>query len=198
MKQTIHKLTLGVTLSLACVACTSGGGSVAAHESASNRFVHLTQLKSVDSNEEKFITADEFPPTSGSPKVIGELRKGNYRLIAYVQGDSCGLRVAETTKPEHSLLHITSAWPRKDSEGSASYPAGPYSFASAAGANGSKLWASLACSKSAMVIEYSAPEPGAVSDQRGNVSIEEQHKTSGSLAVIVGSREARERISKRI
>ncbi|MEU2717834.1 hypothetical protein [Streptomyces sp. NPDC007205] len=154
----------------------------------------MSQLKSIDSNEERIIAADEFPSESRPPKVIGEVRASSYHLVAYIQGDSCGLRVADTKDSKKSLIQITSAWPRNSSEGNLSYPAGPYSFASAAGANGSGLWASLACSKSAMVIDYSSQDHGSASDQRGNVSINERHNDVGKLAVIIGSQEARERI----
>lgn len=194
MARVIRILAIGVTLSLACVACTSGGGSGFTHELPARQFKHLNQFKSIDSNEERLISADEFPAKSQTPKVIGEIRKGPYRLIAYIQGDACGLRVADVTNSSRSLIHITAAWPRSDSEGSASYPAGPYNSASAAGVNGSRTWASLRCSNSAMVIDYSSPDHGSASDRRGNISIKERHKNLGALTVIVGSRAARESI----
>jgi hypothetical protein len=198
MAQIFRKLTIGVTLSLSCVACTSGGGNEAAHDSSASQFAHLSQLRSIDAAEEQIIAADEFPPESHAPKVIGEVRKGSYRLIAYIQGGSCGLRVADATNSKRSLLHITSAWPGNDSGGSVKYPAGPYSFASAEGASGSGTWASLGCSKSAMVIDYQSRTPGAVSDQQGNVSVKEHPKDPGALTVIIGPREARERILPRV
>ena len=194
MAQVVRKLAIGVILSLSCMACTSGGGSGDAPESSADQFRHLSQLKSIDSNEEQIIAADEFPPQSQTPKVIGEVRKGPYRLIAYIQGGSCGFRVTDATNSKRSLIHITSAWPRNDSEGSSSYPAGPYSFASAAGASGSTEWVSLACSKSSMVIDYSSHDRGSTSGRRGNVSIKEHRNNPGNLTVIIGSREARERI----
>ncbi|GHI08206.1 hypothetical protein Scel_65270 [Streptomyces cellostaticus] len=198
LAQVIRKLALGVTLSLSCIACTSGGGSGTGHESSADQFTHLSQLKSIDSREERLIADDEFPPEPKAPKVIGELRKGSYRLIAYIQGDSCGFLVADAKSSERSLIHITSAWPRKDSEGSENYPAGPYSIASGAGASGSRAWVSLACSKSAMVIDYSSRDRGSTSDQRGNVSIKEHRNDPGNLTVIIGSREARERILPKV
>ncbi|MEU3030343.1 hypothetical protein ACPCBC_24460 [Streptomyces incarnatus] len=198
MAQIVRNIALGVTLSLSCVACTSGGGNGKTHEPSANQFPRLNQLKSVDAAEERNIAADEFPSEPHAPKVISEVRKGSYRLIAYVQGDSCGLRVADTSTPERALLHVTSAWPANDSDGSTKYPAGPYSFASAGGASGSGTWASLGCSKSAMVIDYSSRTHGSVSDRRGDVSVKEHPKDPGSLTVVIGSREAREKILPRI
>lgn len=197
MAQVIRKLALGVTLSLSCIACTSGGGG-AGHESSADQFKHLSQLKSIDSREERLISDDEFPRQSKAPKVIGEVRKGSYRLIAYIQGDSCGFLVADAKTSERSLIHITSAWPRNDSEGSANYPAGPYSIASGAGVSGSRTWVSAACSKSAMVIDYSSRDRGSTSDQRGNVSIKEHRNDPGTLTVIIGSREVREKILPKV
>ncbi|GGV16014.1 hypothetical protein GCM10010260_64230 [Streptomyces filipinensis] len=194
MAQVVRKLALGVTLSLSCVACTSGGGSGFAHESPSGQFAQLSRLKSIDSSEEQLITADEFPRKSQKPKVIGEVREGSYRLIAYIQGEFCGLRVAEAENSERSLIHVTSAWPRSDSEESTPYPAGPYSFASAAGSDGSRMWASLGCSKLAMVINYSSQDHGPASDQRGDVSIKKHREDPATLDVVIGSREARARI----
>lgn len=198
MTQVVRKLAIGVTLSLSCVACTSGGGNKATHDSSAGQFAHLSQLKSIDANEGRLIAADEFPSESHTPKVIGELRKGSYRLIAYIQGDSCGLRVADAMNSKRSLIHVTSAWPENDSGGSTKYPAGPYSFASVEATSGSGTWASLGCSKSAMVIDYSSRDRGSASDQRGNVSFKERPKDPGNLTVIIGPREAREKILPRV
>lgn len=198
MAEIVRKLAIGVTLALSCVACTSGGGNGTPHESSTGKFAHLSQLKSIDAAEAQIIAADEFPSNSHAPKVIGEVRKGSYRLIAYIQGDSCGLRVTDATSSKRSLLNITSAWPGNDSGGSAKYPAGPYNFASAQSDSGSGSWASLGCSKSAMVIEYWSRTSGSASDQRGNVSVKEPPKDPGALTVVIGPRETRERILPRV
>ncbi|MGW3205170.1 hypothetical protein [Streptomyces sp. NPDC001135] len=189
----MRNLILGVTLSFSCVGCMGGSEGIT-HESSPDQFTPLSQLKSVDSNEERIISANEFPPKSRPPKVVGEVRESSYRLVAYIQGDSCGLRVGDAKNSTRSLIHVTSAWPKNNSEGTASYPAGPYSFASAAGASGSGLWVSLACSKSAMVIDYSSRDHASASGQRGNVSIAERRNDAGKIAVIIGSPEVRERI----
>lgn len=194
MAQVFRRLALGATLPLLCVACTSGSGDGATHEPSAAQFTHLSRLDSIDETEEKIIAAGEFPSNSHTPKVIGEVRKDSFRLIAYIQGDSCGLRVTDAMNPKRSFLHITSAWPENDSSGSAKYPAGPYHFASAQGASGSAMWASLGCSKSAMVIDYSSRARGSASDQRGNVSVKEHSKNPEALTVVIGPREVREEI----
>ncbi|MFH8339819.1 hypothetical protein [Streptomyces sp. AM6-12] len=198
MAQIFRKTVLGVALLLSCVACTSGGGDGKTHESSVDQFPRLNQLKSVDASEAQNIAADEFPSDPHVPKVIGEVRKGPYRLIAYIQGDSCGLRVTDASDPKRALLHVTSAWPANDSDGSAKYPAGPYSFASAGGASGSDTWASLGCGKSAMVIGYSSRTYGPVSDQRGDVSVKKNSEDPVALMVVIGPRGVREKILPRL
>ncbi|UQI46916.1 hypothetical protein M1P56_22460 [Streptomyces sp. HU2014] len=178
-------------LSLSLTACTSDHGRGATPQPSVERFTPLNQLKSINFDE-GFPAPEDFP--AGNSKAIGEVQKGPHHLIAYIKNGSCGLLVTDATKPERSSINITSAWPKTDSEGTERYPAGPYSFTSGAGANEPETWASLYCSKTAMVITYSSQGHDAASHQQGNTSTKEDRQGSSPLTVAIGSPEAREKI----
>ncbi|MBH1938951.1 hypothetical protein I5Q34_32620 [Streptomyces sp. AV19] len=192
MVQATRKLAVGFTLALSLTACTMGGERGAIPESSAEQLIPLGRLKSIDLSGD-LPAAEEFPE-SKPPKAVGELRKGPRRLIAYTQEGSCGLLVADAANSKQSLIDITSAWPKNDSEGSKRYPAGPYSFTSGAGSSESETWASLYCSKAAMVIEYSSKEHAPASDQKGSVSTKAHQGDSDSLTVVIGSPEVRKTI----
>jgi hypothetical protein len=185
--QASRKLIIGTVLALSLTACASDGERGVASQPSGGQFIPLSRLKAVNLDKDFSAAEDLF---TGTPKVLGEIRKGPRRLVAYIEEGSCGLLVTDASNPERALINITSAWPKAASEGSNRYPVGPYSFTSGAGANKSETWASLYCSKTAMVINYSSQGNSVSSHHKGNVSTKE----TSPLTMVIGSPEAREKV----
>ncbi|MFD0163593.1 hypothetical protein ACFVJH_05480 [Streptomyces decoyicus] len=198
MDKAIRKLVIGAALSLFCMACTATGGhNPSPTPSSADRFTPLNRLKPIDLDGDPLSETETFH-ANGTPKAIGEVRTGNYRVIAYTEGSSCGILVVDAKSSKKPSINLVSAWPKNDSDGIRRYAAGPYSFASGAGSDGSHSRASLYCSESAMVIEYSAKGNAQASGRQGHVSIKERHSAPESLVVIVGSDAARKKIRGQI
>ncbi|MER5782504.1 hypothetical protein ABT104_12375 [Streptomyces mobaraensis] len=196
MVQAYRKLLVGAAFALSLTACTADGDGAAGHPSPSvEAFTPLRQLKPVDVGE-GFPAPEESP--TGSAKVVGTVRKGSHRLVAYTKEGVCGLVVSDAKEPYRPLIDITSAWPTTDTDGSGRYPAGPYGFVSGAGADGSGTWASLYCGKAAMVIDYSSQERAAATHRSGNVSAKEGRREASSLTVVIGSEEVREKVLRQV
>ncbi|MEV6777622.1 hypothetical protein [Streptomyces syringium] len=117
---------------------------------------------------------------------------GDTLIVAYTEKDSCGIFIPDRKSPEKAPLELISGWPKNHAEGSHRYPAGPYNFASAP--SGSGLFASLSCSRNAMVIELSAPGSKAVSGLRGATDTTTTTDKPGSLYAVIASRPVREDI----
>ncbi|MGW2392149.1 hypothetical protein ACWCYK_22015 [Streptomyces lydicamycinicus] len=198
MAKAIRKLAIGAALSLSCMACTAtSGNNPSTAPSFVDRFTPLNRLEPIDLDGDPLSETETFQ-TSGTSKAIGEVHAGNYRVIAYTEGSSCGILVVDAKSSKKPSINFVSAWPKNDSGGIRRYAAGPYSFASGAGGDGSHSRASLYCSESAMVIEYSVKGNAQVSARQGHASIKERHSTPESLIVIVGSDAARKKIRGQI
>ncbi|MCF3176177.1 hypothetical protein IPZ61_23015 [Streptomyces sioyaensis] len=200
MAKAIRKLAIGAALSLLCMACTAAGGhNPSTDASPADRFTPLSRLKPIDLDGDPLSETETFHAKEHeSPKAIGEVRTDRYRIIAYTEGSSCGILVVDAKSSKKPSINIVSAWPKNDSDGIRRYAAGPYSFASGAGADGSHSRASMYCSESAMVIEYSAKGKAQASGRQGHVSIKERHSVPESLIVTVGSDAARKKIRGQI
>ncbi|MEU7435106.1 hypothetical protein AB0B07_30370 [Streptomyces sioyaensis] len=200
MAKAIRKLAIGAALSLLCMACTTTGGrNPSSDASPADRFMPLSRLKPIDLDGDPLSETETFHMNEHEPpKALGEVRTGHYRIIAYTEGSSCGILVVDAKSSKKPSINLVSAWPKNDSDGIRRYAAGPYSFTSGAGSDGSHSRASFYCSESAMVVEYSAKEDAQASGRQGHVSIKERHSAPDSLVVIVGSDAARKKIRGQI
>lgn len=187
MALTVRALVIGATLLISCAGCSgSSNGSPPGQ---------FTQLKNLDPiNVSGDVFADIEFEGSQQPRVVGEVRKGKYRIIAYTQGESCGVVAVSADDPKVSSVHLDSQWSKESSNSAQKYPAGPYSFTSGAGSRDPGAWTSLACSKNAMVIEYASRETEPASTPRGSLSIEEKAGKPPTLTMVVGSEKARSKI----
>ncbi|MFJ9646534.1 hypothetical protein [Streptomyces sp. NPDC101206] len=108
-----------------------------------------------------------------------------------MNNESCGILAHAIKDPKANRIHLVSRWPN-EGQGSNSYPAGPYNNAS--GASGPKTWASLMCSKNAMVIEYVSGEPNAPAAARGPISTTQISNNPPTTRIIVGEAGLRKQI----
>ncbi|MEV8534725.1 hypothetical protein [Streptomyces sp. NPDC051211] len=130
-----------------------------------------------------------------TPKILAEVYSGSKRLVMYTGGDACGFTTITEDGSQVSPIHLSSTWPSKG-EGHTDYSAGPYNTAS--GSGDSTAWASMACGKNAMVIEYSPRIPMEVSRARGQVTIERKPGHPLTLVLIVGETKVREEIASHL
>lgn len=138
-------LVIGAALIALTAGCDSGQSPDGNSTPSGERHIPLTELNSIS------VDGDPLGDLRDRPHVLSEVQYGDVRLIAYATSDSCGIVTTPKSDPQHSDIHLVSKWP-SPGQGTAPYPAGPYN--SASGNGSAKAWASLLCSKDAMVIEY--------------------------------------------
>ncbi|MEV6681941.1 hypothetical protein AB0N09_34470 [Streptomyces erythrochromogenes] len=124
-------------------------------------------------------------------RILAEVRYRQSRLIAYVNGDSCGIVATSEEHSEKQHIHLMSKWPA-GGEGTADYPAGPYNSASTAG--GPAAWASMLCSKNAMVIEYTSEQDDGPELTRGQVTVTQERNTPPSSRIVIAGAGTRRQI----
>ncbi|TJZ54216.1 hypothetical protein FCH28_13625 [Streptomyces piniterrae] len=197
MTRTTRKLVVGAALFLSCIACTANSGGntgPSATASSADQFTPINQLKSISLDGDP-LSETETSDTREAPRAVGEVHAGHYRMIAYTQGSSCGLLVVDAKRSKRSLINLVSAWPKDRSEGSQRYAAGPYGLASGAGSDASHSQASLYCSEKAMVVEFTSREDTSTAGQQGQVSLKERQSEPAALVMVVGSDDARKKIT---
>lgn len=184
-------LALGATLVICLAGCT---GNTPPKESPAKSFDHLVPLSRIkvisvagDPLEDE---SDSVP--GGTPKFLAEVRSDSRRMLMYVNSDSCGF-FAIPHDSQTIDMHLISQWPGKG-EGNTRYPAGPYNTSSGSGS--SKAWASLACSRNAMVIEYTGPLDTAATT-RGDISITRSPDRPSTSLIVVGDQHVRKMIMAR-
>ncbi|MFF3765679.1 hypothetical protein ACFYYR_16545 [Streptomyces sp. NPDC001922] len=162
-------LVVGVTLGLMCTACTSGEEEQKrVPPPASPEPATLKRLPEISISGDP-LAGRESGESPGTQRVLGEVYKGKARIIAYTEGDKCGVLVLNSGHKKDASINLITGWPDHRSEGSSNLPAGPYSTSSGADSEGTGR-ASLSCGKNAMVVQYSSDVPASVSRQRGSVT----------------------------
>ncbi|MEV7442819.1 hypothetical protein AB0O22_16955 [Streptomyces sp. NPDC091204] len=177
-------LVIGAAFIFLLTGCESGSHPDGETSPSGIHFTPLAELEVIP------VSADPLSDTPGPVKILSELQYGQNRLIAYTNSDSCGLLATSKGDPKVNRIHLVSKWPA-DGQGSNSYPAGPYN--SASGTGGPKIWASLLCSKNAMVIEYASGE-GAPEHARGQVTVTQAADSPATSRITIGDSQTRKQI----
>ncbi|MFI1939635.1 hypothetical protein ACH44C_21070 [Streptomyces purpureus] len=183
---------MGATLLVTCVACT-GGAKESREPSGTHRsgnIAPLAQLADINVEGDPFSHLDP----DGGLHPLAEVRAGKDRLIVFTRGKSCGLLVAGTDSSSGSTINLESAWPHDSSEGSRRYTAGPYNTVSGAGSGDLRSWAEMSCSEAAVVVKYSSPEAAKAASTRGSVAVKTPAGSPAPLIMVVGSKEAQNKI----
>ncbi|WP_157856014.1 hypothetical protein [Streptomyces aureocirculatus] len=195
MNRTVRSIVIAATLSLAAAACTAGGGDGdRASSPPKPQGIPLRELDEVALNGDPMATVEtEFP--DGHARPVGEVRFGEYRVVAYVTGKKCGISVFDAKKSE--TIGLRTAWPRNLDEGSAKLPGGPYYSSSAQSSVRSGPWASLSCGTNSMIIEYESKDSSEASPPNGSASVQ---RSAGKRThfVVIGSKDVRARILKKL
>ncbi|MBT2406332.1 MULTISPECIES: hypothetical protein [unclassified Streptomyces] len=189
MARSKRTLVIGAAFIALIVGCENDGGGIdsesPSHDTPGSRLTELGAISVAD---------DPLTEAEGAVKILSEIRYKQSRLIAYVNGDSCGIVVTPKGGSKEKQMHLVSKWPA-GGEGSDSYPAGPYN--SASGAGGSKAWASMLCSKNAMVIEYSSGQDASPEQSRGQVAVMRVTDSPATSRIIIGDSGTRRQIEDR-
>ncbi|MGW4690740.1 hypothetical protein ACWEPM_38520 [Streptomyces sp. NPDC004244] len=185
MARTFHTLAIGAAFALLLVGCQGNKELDGGPTSSSPHATQLTDLQTIN------VDGDPLAEVSGDVKILSDLQYGRNRILAYVNKESCGILAHAIKDPKANRIHLVSRWPN-EGQGSNSYPAGPYNNAS--GAGGPKTWASLMCSKNAMVIEYVSGEPTAPAAARGPISTTQISNNPATTRIIVGEASLRKQI----
>ncbi|WP_405827363.1 hypothetical protein [Streptomyces sp. NBC_00105] len=185
MARNHRTLAIGAAFIFLLAGCESGGHP---DGETSRNGIHFTPLVKLEAIP---VADDPLTDIPTPVKILSELQYGQNRLIAYVNSDSCGILVTSKGDPKVNQIHLVSKWPA-DGEGSNRYPAGPYSSASAPG--GPKIWASLLCSRNAMVIEYASGEDGAPEHARGQVAVTQTANSPATSRIAIGDPQTRKQI----
>ncbi|MCX5129316.1 hypothetical protein [Streptomyces sp. NBC_00347] len=180
-----RNLAIGAAFIFLTVACdsekTADGESVP-------RSVQLTELKKISVN------VDPLGELKGQPQMVSEVQYGDGRLIAYVTSDSCGIVTTSNSDPRRNDIHLVSKWP-SGGRGTDTLSAGPYNNASGNGSG--KAWASLLCSKDAMVIEYTPDGASSSLGQiRGEATVTQLPGKQAVSRIIIGDPGTRQQIQK--
>ncbi|MER5763887.1 hypothetical protein [Streptomyces sp. NPDC002082] len=185
MAKAKRNLAIGASLIFLTVACDSE--KTPDGESAP-RSIPLTELKKISVN------VDPLGELKGQPHIVSEVQYGDGRLIAYVTSDSCGIVTTSKNDPRRNDIHLVSKWP-SGGRGTEPLPAGPYNNASGNGSG--KAWASLLCSKNAMVIEYTADGASSGLGQiRGEATATQLPGKQAVSRIIIGDPGTRQQIQK--
>ncbi|MFB7176867.1 hypothetical protein ACFCYI_04060 [Streptomyces sp. NPDC056257] len=185
MARNHRTLVIGAAFIFLIAGCESGAHPGGEESSNGSHFTPLTELESIP------VADDPLTDISSPVKILSELQYGQNRLIAYVNTDSCGILATSKEDPKANRIHLVSKQPA-EGEGSNSYPAGPYN--SASGTGGPKIWASLLCSKNAMVIEYTSDEQGAPEHARGQVTVTQATNSPATSRITIGDSQTRKQI----
>ncbi|GAA1554171.1 hypothetical protein [Streptomyces globosus] len=185
MARTVRTLTIGAALALFLVGCQGGKEADGRPTSSSPPTTRLTDLETIN------VDGDPLAEMPGSAKILSDLQYGQNRILAYTNNESCGILAHAISDPKANRIHLVSRWPN-EGQGSNSYPAGPYNTVS--GASGPKIWASLMCSKNAMVIEYVSGEPSAPATARGPITTTQISNHPATTQIIVGEAGLRKQI----
>lgn len=185
MARTVRTLAIGAAFVFLLVGCQDSKGAGSRPTSSGTRVTGLSDLEAIN------VTDDPLAEVAGNAKILSDLQYGQNRILAYVNNDSCGILAHSMNDPEANRIHLVSQWPDKG-QGSNSYPAGPYN--SVSGTGGPKVWASLMCSKNAMVIEYVSGEPNAPEKARGQVTTTQVSNSPATTRIIVGEAGLRKQI----
>jgi hypothetical protein len=177
---------------LICLAgCTSNTPSKKPPTKSGDHLVPLSGIKVINVAGDPLKDESDSVP-GGTPKFLAEIRSESQRMLMYVNSDSCGFFA--TPRDSQTIdIHLISQWP-DEGEGNTRYPAGPYNTSSGSGS--SKAWASLACSRNAMVIEYTGPLDTAATT-RGDISITRSPDRPSTSLIVVGDQHVRKMIMAR-
>ncbi|WP_327364929.1 hypothetical protein [Streptomyces sp. NBC_01296] len=182
-------LVFGAAFIFLLTGCESGADSDAEPTSTGVQVTALSELEAISVADDPL--ADAESASSGTLKILAELRDGQDRIIMFANGDSCGIQVDAKGDQKANRIHLVSKWPA-GGEGSNIYPAGPYNSASG---SGPQKWVSLLCSKNAMVIEYASDKSEAPVNPRGHVTVTQVSDRPVTSRIIVGERKVREQIA---
>ncbi|WP_411105153.1 hypothetical protein [Streptomyces sp. cmx-4-9] len=178
MAKTKRTLAIGAALIALTFGCDSGRAPDKNSTPSEGRNIPLTELRGIS------VDSDPLEDLKDHPRILSEVQYGDVRLIAYVTSDSCGIVATPKSDPQRSDIHLVSKWP-SHGQGTAPYPAGPYN--SVSGNGSAKAWASLLCSKDAMVIEYTvdaaSSSPGEI---RGEVTTTPVPNNRSVSRIIIG------------
>ncbi|MFI6009728.1 hypothetical protein ACIBAG_13045 [Streptomyces sp. NPDC051243] len=191
MTRTIRRLIAGVTVGLACSACTATDTGTA-RPSGAPVIAELPKLPTVDVAGDPFAELD-VTPHEADRRVIGEVGVGSERLIVYTEGEKCGLLATPSGTHQKPSLQLLTSWPKKADEGSSRLPFGPYMKTSGYGSGDTPAWAELSCSKKAAVVNYSPVDDGKEIRRAGSVSLS-RSADGKSISVVVGKEEQRNKI----
>lgn len=188
MARTLKALTIGAALVCLTVGCDSGKAPDGDSNPSSAHEIPLTGLKKIS------VTDDPLGDLKDRPQILSEVQYGDGRLIAFVTSDSCGIVTTSKDDPQRNDIHLVSKWP-SDRQGADIHPSGPYT--SVSGNGSAKAWASLLCSKGAMVIEYTLG--GAGSDLgriHGEATAAQLPGNRATSRIIIGDPATRQRIQR--
>lgn len=123
-------LVFGAAFIFLLTGCESGADSDAEPTSTGVQVTALSELEAISVADDPL--ADAESASSGTLKILAELRDGQDRIIMFANGDSCGIQVDAKGDQKANRIHLVSKWPA-GGEGSNIYPAGPYNSASGSG-----------------------------------------------------------------
>ncbi|MFK0256996.1 hypothetical protein [Streptomyces sp. NPDC090445] len=129
------------------------------------------------------VADDPLAGMTGGVKILSDIRYRQSRILGYVGKESCGILAHSVNDQKANRIHLVSHWPDAGQESTTSHPGGPYNTVS--GGGGPKAWASLMCSRNAMVIEYVSGEPGPPGEARGPVTTTQVSDTPATTRIVV-------------
>ncbi|WP_328961148.1 hypothetical protein [Streptomyces virginiae] len=176
---------VGAALILLFTGCEGSDSPDPESPSVGTRVSPLAELHTISA------AGDPLADVQGAVRVLAELQYTQSRLIAYSNGESCGILVLADNDSKGKRIHLVSKWPA-EGDGSNVYPAGPYNSASGAGDAGT--WASMLCSKNAMVIEYAPGEEGGPKQSRGQIAVTSVPNDRATSRIVIGDSGARRQI----
>ncbi|MFG2196013.1 hypothetical protein [Streptomyces sp. NPDC048639] len=126
-------------------------------------------------------------------RVLGEVSRGKEHIVAYTEGDKCGMHLVPADPSGQAGSDTLAAWPTDEPADSSGLPLGPYSVDSTSSYGHNKAsWATLRCSKDAIVIEYGSDVNTPVTGMRGSVSTVTPDKSRNDVTIVVA--ESRDRL----
>ncbi|MEU3047220.1 hypothetical protein ABZ705_11980 [Streptomyces sp. NPDC006984] len=176
----------GVALLSVLTGCVSSGGPHEPYPSTAHHATPLARLEPIP------LGGTPPPEDAGRLTFLAELSFPHSRLVAYVTEDTCGLLTDPGGSAEGGN-RLESGFPG-EGQGSDRYPGGPYGTVS--GADSSGRWASLTCSRNAMVIDYVSGDAEAPGRTRGHATLTEVADNPATTRIVVGDTGLRERISR--
>ncbi len=187
MGRKFRTLVCGATLALLLAGCTGGE----ALKEPSDLYAPLSKINPITVSGDPLAENDDSLP-GGAPRILAEAVEGSHRILMYANETSCGLLTLSGVDAQNVEIHIVSRRP-SENEGSSTHPAGPYN--SVSGAGDSNTWASMECSKNAIVVAYVSGEPESEPKVRGHVSTVHDLNRPSTSTFIVGDSNARKEIS---